>query len=132
MSITTPPTSPHGPAATEPPGGVLLGGARRRTIAESLADIVPVIGVIVVAGPPVIFIAGPWLFLALMLSGPFAVLVAFAALWVVATVLLTTLAGMVAMSYLLVRGLLRRHRMSRATPTPAARVRSFESRQAVA
>jgi hypothetical protein len=132
MSITTPLTAPHGPAATEPPGGVPLGRAQRPTFAEMVADIVPVIGVIFVAGPPVIFIAGPWLFLVLMLSGAFAVLVAFAALWVVAAVLLTTLAAMFATPYLLVRGLLRRHRMSRATPIPGARVPSLESRQAVA
>jgi hypothetical protein len=129
MSITTPLTRPHGPAATEPPGDVLHGEAQRPTLAETVADIAPVIGVIFVAGPPVIFIAGPWLFLVLMLSGAFAVLVAFAALWVVATVLLTTLVGIVATPYLLARGLVRRHRMSRATPI---RVPSLESPQVVA
>ena len=95
-------------------------------------EIVPIVGVIVVAGPPVIFIAGPWLFLGLMLAGPFAVLVAFVAVWVVAAMLLTTLAGMVATPYLLVRGLLRRHPMSRATPIRGARVPSLESPQVVA
>lgn len=132
MSITTPLTPPRGPAATAPPGDDLLGGAERPTFTEVAADILPVIGVIFVAGPPVIFIAGPWLLLALMLSGPFAVLVAFAALWIVATVLLTSLAAVSATTYLLVRGLVRRHRTSRAASIAGARIRSLESRQAVA
>jgi hypothetical protein len=129
MSATTPLTPSNEPVATEPPGGVLVGGARRPTFAEVAADIVPVIGVVFVSGPPVVFIAGPWLLLVLMLSGPFAVLVAFAALWAAATVLLTALVGLVATPYLLVRGLLRRHRMSRAT---TMRVPSLESRQVAA
>jgi hypothetical protein len=132
MSITAPLTPSHGPAATEPPGDVLPARARRPTFTEAVADIVPVIGVVFVAGPPVVFIAGPWLFLVLMLSGAFAVLVAFVALWVAATVLLTTLAGVVATPYLLVRGLVRRHRISRAAPIPGAHVPSLESRQVVA
>jgi hypothetical protein len=81
MSITTPLTAPHGPAATELAGGV----------------------------PP-----------------------APQALRVVAAVLITTLAAMFAAPYLLVRGRLRRHRISRAIPVPRAHVPSLESRQAVA
>jgi hypothetical protein len=129
MSITTPLTPPHGPAATAARGGVPLDRAEPPTLAEAAADIVPVIGVVFVAGPPVIFIAGPWLFLVLMLSGPFAVLVAFAALWVAATLLLTALAGIAATPYVVVRGLRRRHRMARAA---SIRVPSLESPQVVA
>jgi hypothetical protein len=47
-------------------------------------------------------------------------------------VLITTLAAMFAAPYLLVRGRLRRHRISRAIPVPRAHVPSLESRQAVA
>ena len=55
-----------------------------------LDDALPVIGVVLVAGPPVVFLAGPWLLLALTLSGPFALLVAFVVVGLVAAALLVT------------------------------------------
>ena len=72
---------------------------------DLLDDALPVIGVVLVAGPPVVFLAGPWLLLALTLSGPFALLVAFGAVMVVAAVLLATLAGIFVMAFILVRRL---------------------------
>ena len=95
-------------------------------------EIVPLIGVILVAGPPVVFVAGPWLLLGLMLSGPFAVLVAFVAVSVVAAVLLATLAGIFATPYLLLRRLHRRYRTSTAIAVPGAHVAQLESRRVVA
>ena len=129
MSTTTPLPPPHGPTTTEPPADVPPTPARRPALAEVVADVVPVIGVVFVAGPPVIFIAGPWLLFALMLSGPVALLAAFAALWVVAALLLAILAGLIATPYLLVRGVVRRRRTSHA---PALRVPSLESPQVMA
>jgi hypothetical protein len=90
------------------------------TFGEIIDEILPLIGVVFVAGPPVIFIAGPWLLLALMLSGPFALLVAFGAVMVVAAVLLATLAGIFAMTLILVRRLQRTYRMSTALGVPRA------------
>ena len=42
------------------------------TFGEMLQDLLPVIGVVVVAGPPVVFLVGPLLLFALLLVGPFA------------------------------------------------------------
>jgi hypothetical protein len=95
-------------------------------------EIAPIVGVIAVAGPPVIFIAGPWLFLCLLLTGPFAVLVAFVAIPVVGAVLLATLAGIFATPYLLLRGLRRRYRTSHAVAVSGAHVAYLESRRVVA
>jgi hypothetical protein len=83
-------------------------------------EILPLIGVVFVAGPPVIFIAGPWLLLALMLSGPFALLVALGAVMVVAAVLLSTLAGIFVLTVFLACRLHRTYRMSPALGVPRA------------
>jgi hypothetical protein len=95
-------------------------------------EIVPLIGLVFVAGPPVIFVAGPWLLLCLMLTGPFAVLVAFVAMWVVAAVVLATLARIFATPYQLLRGLHGRYRTSHAIAVPGVHVASLESGRVVA
>jgi hypothetical protein len=80
------------------------------TFGEALAELIPLIGAVAGQGPPVIFLAGPWLLLVLMLSGAFAsllVLVVF--MVVVAMVLVALIAATLAGPYLLVR-FLRRHR----------------------
>jgi hypothetical protein len=87
----------------------------RPTFREMLDDVLPVIGVIFVAGPPVIFLAGPWLLLVLMLSGPFALVVAFVLVGLVAAALVATLAALVAAPFVLVRHLHRTYRSARAT-----------------
>jgi sterol desaturase/sphingolipid hydroxylase (fatty acid hydroxylase superfamily) len=81
-----------------------------RTFRDMLDAVLPVVGVVAVAGPPVIALAAPWLLLVLMLSAPFAVLVAFAVVAVVALAALAALAGIVAAPYVLVRHLHRRYR----------------------
>jgi len=84
------------------------------TFREMLAETIPLVGAIAGYGPPVIFLAGPWLLLALMLSAPFAVLLTLiAAMLVAATVLVALAAAIVAPPYLLVRRL-RTHRARRA------------------
>ena len=65
-----------------------------------LDEVLPLIGVVFVAGPPVVCLAAPWSLLTLMLQRPFAVLVAFTAVVLVATVLLCTVAAIFAMPYL--------------------------------
>jgi len=102
------------------------------TFAEMVDEVVPVIGVILVAGPPVIFVAGPWLLLGLMLSGPFAVLVGFVAAGIAAVVLAAVLAGLLATPYLLLRGLQRRHGTSHPAADADALVAHFDSRRVVA
>jgi len=78
----------------------------RSTPGEMLAEVVPLVGAVAGEGPPVIFLAGPWLFLGLMLSGPFAFLVTLvAAMLVAATVLVALTGAFLAAPYLLIRGL---------------------------
>jgi hypothetical protein len=98
-----------------------------RTFREMLDDVFPVIGVVFVAGPPVIALAGPWLFLVLMLSGPFAVLVALVVVALVAVALLAALAAIVVAPYVLVRHLQRRYREAQAISVPAPQVAPVHS-----
>jgi hypothetical protein len=67
--------------------------SERPTFGEMLAEVVPVIGVVPVAGPPAVFVLGPWLFLVLMLAGPFAFLVALVVVMLVAAAVLAALAA---------------------------------------
>jgi hypothetical protein len=80
------------------------------TFREMLAETIPLIGAIAGYGPPVIFLAGPWLLLALMLSAPFAVLLTLVAVMLVAA---TVLVALLAAPYLLIRHL-RTYRARRA------------------
>jgi hypothetical protein len=124
-------TPPPPASATTPwsdaPFAARLTPTARPTFREILDDVLPVIGVVVVAGPPVVFVAGPWLLLGLMLSGPFALLVAFVVVALVAAVLLVTLAAIVAAPYVLVRRLHHRYRASQLISVPATHVPSLHS-----
>ena len=40
-------------------------------VRDMLTEVIPLIDVVVVSGPPAIFILGPWLLVVLMLIGPF-------------------------------------------------------------
>jgi hypothetical protein len=136
MNTTEPLTPPPPPSATTPwsdaPRDASLTPTERPTFEEMLDDVRPVIGVVFVAGPPVVFLAGPWLLLGLMLSGPFALLVAFVVVGLVAVALLMTLAAICAAPYVLVRRLHRRYRASRAISIPATQVASLHSPRVVA
>ena len=65
------------------------------SVSDALRETVPVVDVVPVAGPPVIFIVAPWLLLVLMLIGPFA-LMATLAVALVAVAAVLALAGAVA------------------------------------
>jgi hypothetical protein len=116
LTPTPPPTgtSPWSDVADEGPAAP----GERPTFREMLDDVLPVIGVVFVAGPPVIFLAGPWLLLVLMLSGPFALVVAFVLVGLVAAALVATLAAIVAAPFVLVRHVHRTYRSARATGIP--------------
>jgi hypothetical protein len=100
--LISPPVAP-GRAASERP-----------TSREMLAEAIPLIGAVAGYGPPVIFLAGPWLLLGLMLSGSFAFLLTLVtAMLVAATVLVALTAAILAAPYLLIRRL-RSYRATRA------------------
>ena len=126
-----PPASPTTPWGDASPSASLTPG-ERPTFREMLDDVLPVIGVVFVAGPPVVFVAGPWLLLVLMLSGPFALLVAFAIVALVAVALLVALAGVVAAPFVLVRHLHRRYRAAQPISVPVPRVLRRRPRSAAA
>jgi len=97
------------------------------TIGERVDEILPLLDVVPEAGPPVLFVLGPWLFVVLMLIGPFVLLVTV----MLATVLLiVTAAALVVLPYLLVHQVRKRWphrpvpqtslRLLRATTRPAA------------
>jgi hypothetical protein len=98
----------------------------------TLAEIVPLVDAVAGYGPPVI-LAGPWVFLALMLAGPFACLVVLVAFMVLAaTALLALAAAILGAPYLLFR-LHRMHRAGRASSrTRGARLVPVKSRRVVA
>jgi hypothetical protein len=70
---------------------------------ERLNDILPLVFVVPMAGPPVILLLGPRLLIVLLLIPPAAVLITLVLVVVVAAGLLTALVGLVASPYLLVR-----------------------------
>jgi hypothetical protein len=87
------------------------------TFGAMLGELIPLVDAIAGYGPPVIFLAGPWLLLGLMLSGPFALLVILVVFMVVAaTVVVALSAAIFVVPYLAVRGVrgLRGHRARRA------------------
>jgi hypothetical protein len=126
---TTEPLTPLPPAsATTMRGDAAPCASRPRierpTFREMLDDVLPVIGVVFVAGPPVVFVAAPWLLLALMLSGPFALVVAFVVVGLVVAALLAALAAICAAPFVLVRRLHRRYRSAQAIGLPVPQVAS--------
>jgi hypothetical protein len=121
---TDPRRSAHAPASERPTFGGLL------------AELVPLIGFVPQAGPPVVFVLGPWLFLVLMLAAPFACLFALVVVMIVAAAVLAALTAAIlailAAPYLLARHL-RRHRARHASVgAPGAQVVGIESRRVAA
>lgn len=118
----TPPPPESAPASWGDGGpSASVTADERPTFREMLDDVSPVIGVVFVAGPPVVFLAAPWLLLALMLSGPFALLVAFVVVAFVAAALLACIAALVAAPFVLVHRLHRRHGSAQAIGIPVPR-----------
>jgi hypothetical protein len=108
------PPAALGRAASPDEAGHNASLSEHRTFGEMLAEIIPLIGAVAGYGPPIISLAGPWLLLAVMLSGPFAfLLVLVLAMLVAAAVLVALTAAFLAAPYLLTRGV-RRYRARRA------------------
>jgi hypothetical protein len=109
------------PSASEPP-----------TLGEILAEeVLPLIGVVAVAGPPVVLLAGPLLLFGLMLFPPFALVVTLVVALVAAAVLGALTGAILAMPYLLVRHT-RSHRAAHAISGPAAQLAPVQSPRAAA
>ena len=68
-------------------------------------ETLPLIGAIPLYGPPVVFFATPWILFALLLSGPFALLMTFVIGLLAAGLLIAAVAAVAASPYLLVRHL---------------------------
>jgi hypothetical protein len=105
-----------------------------QTLRELDAEISPVIGAVYVAGPPV-FVAwlGTVLF-ALMLAGPFALLVTLVVAFVVAATLVTLTGAILATPYLLIRHVRKGHVSEAWAPIAkiVARVRKAAKRPRIA
>jgi hypothetical protein len=113
-------TEPISPTASEPP-----------TVGDMLADIVPVLETVFVAGPPVLFVWAGTVLLALMLAGPFALLVTLIVVLVAAAALVTLAGAILATPYLIVRRL-RRHRARHTTSYVKPQLVAVESQRATA
>jgi hypothetical protein len=89
MTTTTKRTSP--PAAARP------------TVGELVEDTLPVVDAVFVAGPPVLLAWAGTVLFALMLAGPFALVVAFAVVFAAAAAVVTLAGAVLATPYLLLR-----------------------------
>jgi hypothetical protein len=107
--------------------------SERSSFGETLAEVVPLVEVVPVDGPPFAFLLAPWLFLVLMLAGPFACLVVIVVAMVVAAAVvaavIAAVAGIIAAPYLLVGRVRRRRReRHRSAGAPAAPVVAIRPR----
>jgi len=121
--LITPPRAPSPPETWS--------GARPTASTDSVDEMVEetsaLVGVVPLYGPPVVLLAGPWLFLSLMLVGPFAVLVTLVVLVVLAAAVVALAGAILAAPYLLfhrLRGYRAGHRSLRVR---AAKAVAFES-----
>jgi hypothetical protein len=105
---------PRDPRPPEPGSDARTGSHTEPSFGDVLAETVPLIGAVPVYGPPIILLAGPWLLLALVLAGPFALLLTFVAVLVAAAAVVALIAAVVAAPYLLVRRV-RRYRTDHAS-----------------
>jgi hypothetical protein len=79
--------------------------SRPPTLRAEVAEIDPIIGTVFVAGPPVLIMWAGTVLFALMLAGPFALLVTFVLVFVAAATLVALAGAILASPYLLVRHL---------------------------
>ena len=99
--------------------------SRPPTLREEVAEIDPIIGTVFVAGPPVLLAWAGTVLFALMLAGPFALLVTLVAVFAAAAVVVTLAGAVLATPYLLVRHLRARfaeRRRASQGPAPMAAV----------
>ena len=84
-------------------GPITTPASRPPSLGDQLADVLPLVGTVFVAGPPVLLVwAGTALF-ALMLAGPFALLVTLVVAFAAAAALVALAGAILATPYLLVR-----------------------------
>jgi hypothetical protein len=117
--LITPPRVPNPP---ETWSGARPTASAEPDVDDMVEETSALVGVVPLYGPPVVLLAGPWLFVSLMLVGPFAVLVTLVVLVVMAAALVALAGGILAAPYLLFRGL-RRHRAGH----PSLRARAANS-----
>jgi hypothetical protein len=98
-------------------------------VAEMLGETLSLICFMAVYGPPVVFLAAPWLFLGLILSGPFALVVTLIVALLAATALVAGIGAILATPYLIVR---RRRAANVSSARPAAARLPVELRRVVA
>jgi len=79
--------------------------SRPPTLRAEVGEIDPIIGTVFVAGPPVLIMWAGTVLFALMLAGPFALLVTFVLVFVAAATLVALAGAILASPYLLVRHL---------------------------
>ena len=103
----------------------------RQTADDMLTDVVTVIDTVAVAGPPVLAMWAGTVLFALMLAGPFALLVTVLVVLVAAAALVTLAGAILAAPYLLFRHL-RRHRVRHATGRMTPQRIAVESQRAIA
>jgi hypothetical protein len=75
----------------------------RPTLGDQLADVLPVVDTVYVAGPPLLLAWTGTVLFALMLAGPFALAVTFAVVFVAAAALVALAGAILAAPYLLIR-----------------------------
>ena len=101
------------------------------TVGELLEDTLPIIDTVYVAGPPVLLLWAGTVLLALMLAGPFALLVMVVVALAVATALVGLAGAIVASPFLLARHMHAR-RQRRAVSAPARSAPSVKPQHVVA
>jgi hypothetical protein len=75
------------------------------SVADQLADVLPVVDTVYVAGPPIIVAWAGTVLLALMLAGPFALVVTFVVVVAAAAAVVALAGAILATPYLLIRHL---------------------------
>jgi hypothetical protein len=75
----------------------------RPTLGDQLSEVIPVFDTVYVAGPPVLVAWAGTILFALMLAGPFALVVALAVVLAAAAALVTLAGAILATPYLLIR-----------------------------
>ena len=85
-------TEPFTPTASGPP-----------TLGDEVAEVLPLVDTVFVAGPPVLLVWAGTVLFALMLAGPFALLVTFVVVLVAAAALVALAGAILATPYLLIR-----------------------------
>jgi hypothetical protein len=122
----------RGMNTTEPirPASAPRSAPESPTVGEIVAETVPLADVIAGFGPPVLALAGPWLFFALLLAGPFALLVTLVLLLIAAALLVVLAGAILASPYLLVRHLRRLRTGHGSVSSPAVQLVSAEPQRA--